>query len=99
MSGGNNHMQENALLRLCAHYLLNAKRGGEPVDPVARFHLSNGAALERIHWKADCSPTGLLRSAGIMVNYAYRLNDIEKNHEKYFADGEVVASSDVRKLA
>ncbi|MDH3420724.1 MAG: malonyl-CoA decarboxylase [Gammaproteobacteria bacterium] len=90
---------ESALLRLCAHYLLNAKRGGEPVDPVARFHLSNGAALERIHWKADCSPTGLLRSAGIMVNYAYRLNDIEKNHEKYFADGEVVASSDVRKLA
>ena len=89
---------KDALLRLCAYYLLNAKRGREPVDPVARFHLSNGAALERIHWRADCSPTGLQRSAGIMVNYAYRLNDIEKNHEKYFADGEVVASADVRRL-
>jgi malonyl-CoA decarboxylase len=90
---------ESAFLRLCAHYLLHAKRGGEPIDPVARFHLSNGAALERIHWKADCSSIGLQRSAGVMVNYAYRLKDIEKNHEKYFADGEVVASSDVRRLA
>lgn len=90
---------KDALLRLCAHYLLNAKRDGKPVDPVARFHLSNGAALERINWKADSSPMGLRRSAGIMVNYAYRLKDIEKNHERYFADGEVVASTDVRRLA
>lgn len=89
---------ESVLLRLCAHYLLNAKRAGEPIDPVARFHLSNGAALERIHWKADCSSIGLDRSAGIMVNYAYHLREIEKNHEKYFADGEVVASADVRRL-
>lgn len=89
---------ESPLVRLCAHYLLHAKRGGEPVDPVARFHLSNGAALDRIHWKADCSPMGLQRSVGIMVNYAYRLKDIEKNHEKYFAEGEVVASADVRRL-
>ena len=89
---------ESALLRLCAYYLLNAKRGGEPIDPVARFHLSNGAALEQIHWKADSSSIGVSRSAGIMVNYAYRLKDIEKNHEKYFADGEVVASADVRRL-
>jgi len=88
-----------SLLRLCAHYLLNAKHDGQPVDPVARFHLSNGAALERIHWKADCSASGLRRSAGIMVNYAYRLKDIEKNHEAYFADGEVVTSTEVRKLA
>ena len=87
------------LLRLCAHYLLNTRHGAEPLDPVARFHLSNGAELERIHWKADCSVTGLRRSAGIMVNYAYRLKDIEKNHESYFADGKVVASTEVRKLA
>ena len=89
---------ENVLLRLCAYFLLNAKHAGQPIDPVARFHLSNGAALERINWKADCSPMGLRRSAGIMVNYAYHLKDIEKNHESYFADGEVVASADVRKL-
>ena len=87
------------LLRLCAHYLLHEKTNGEPLDPVARFHLGNGALLERINWKADRSPSGLRRSAGIMVNYAYRLKDIEKNHERYFADGEVVASSEVRKLA
>ena len=89
---------KTVLLRLCAHYLLNEKHDGQPIDPVARFHLSNGAALERVNWKADCSPMGLRRSAGIMVNYAYRLKDIEKNHESYFADGEVVASADVRKL-
>ena len=89
---------QSVLLRLCAHYLLNARHRGQPTDPVARFHLGNGAALERINWQADCSPTGLRRSAGIMVNYAYRLKDIERNHETYFADGEVVASAEVRRL-
>ena len=89
----------NVLMRLCAYYLLQAKYRGEPVDPVARFHLGNGAALERINWAADISPTGLARSAGIMVNYVYRLRDIEENHERYFAEGEVVASAPVRKLA
>ncbi|MGI9258402.1 MAG: malonyl-CoA decarboxylase domain-containing protein, partial [Gammaproteobacteria bacterium] len=87
------------LMRLCAHYLLNAKLEGEPVDPVARFHLGNGAELERINWGADSSPAGRERSAGIMVNYVYRLKEIERNHERYFAEGEVVASSAVRKLA
>ena len=87
------------LMRLCAHYLLNANRDGQPVDPVARFHLGNGAELERINWGADSSPAGRERSAGIMVNYVYRLADIERNHERYFAEGEVVASSAVRKLA
>ena len=89
---------QSVLLRLCAYYLLNARHRGQPIDPVARFHLGNGAALERINWQADCSPTGLSRSAGIMVNYAYRLKDIERNHETYFADGEVVASAEVRRL-
>lgn len=87
------------LMRLCAHYLLNATREGKPLDPVARFHLSNGAALERINWAADSSPAGLERSIGIMVNYVYRLKDIEKNHELYFSEGKVVASAAVRKLA
>lgn len=97
-AGGIPDELESALLSLCAYYLLNAKRGREPIDPVARFHLSNGAALERVHWRADSSTIGVKRSASIMVNYAYRLKDIEKNHEKYFADSEVVASADVRRL-
>jgi len=87
------------LMRLCAHYLLNVRHNGKPVDSVARFHLGNGAALERINWAADSSVAGLERSAGIMVNYVYRLKDIEKNHELYFAEDEVVASAAVRKLA
>jgi len=89
----------DAFLRLCAHYLLSEKRDGEPLDSVARFHLGNGASLERINWAADDSPTGVDRSVGIMVNYVYRLNEIEKNHEAYFADGLIAASSSVRKLA
>ena len=65
---------------------------------MARFHLGNGARLERIDWLGDLSPKGLRESAGIMVNYLYRLDDIEKNHEAYAIDGEVVASSAVKKL-
>ncbi len=89
----------DVFLRLCAHYLLREKRDGEPLDSVARFHLGNGASLERINWAADDSATGVARSASIMVNYVYRLDDIEKNHEAYFADGQIAASSTVRKLA
>lgn len=87
------------LLRLCAYYLLEAKHDREPMDPVARFHLGNGASLERINWAADSSRVGIERSAGIMVNYVYRLKDIEKNHELYFTDGVIVAAAAVRKLA
>lgn len=87
------------LTRLCAHYLLNEKRDGKPLDAVARFHLGNGAALERINWNADSSRAGLERSFGIMVNYVYRLKEIERNHEQYFALGKIVVSPAVRKLA
>jgi malonyl-CoA decarboxylase len=89
----------DVFLRLCAHYLLNEKSDGKPLDSVARFHLGNGASLERINWAADNSPTGMERSVGIMVNYVYRLNEIEKNHEAYFAEGEIAASSAIQKLA
>jgi malonyl-CoA decarboxylase len=65
---------------------------------VARFHLGNGARLERIDWLGDLSPKGLRESAGIMVNYLYRLEDIEKNHEAYVNHGEIAASSAVKKL-
>lgn len=88
-----------ATLRLCAHYLLNEKRDEYPLDPVARFHLGNGACLDRINWAADGSVAGAARSLGLMVNYVYSPGDIEKNHEAYFADGQIAASANVRKLA
>jgi malonyl-CoA decarboxylase len=89
----------SALEPLAAYYFLKARtRKGRLIDPVARFHLGNGARLERIDWLGDISPKALRESAGIMVNYLYRLDDIEKNHEAYANDGEVVASSAVKKL-
>jgi malonyl-CoA decarboxylase len=84
---------------LAAYYFLKARTSkGRLIDSVARFHLGNGARLERINWLGDLSPKGLRESAGIMVNYLYRLDNIEKNHEAYANDGEVVASSAVKKL-
>jgi len=94
---------QKLLMRLCAWYLLHAKQenpdGAEPADPVARFHLGNGAALERLNWLGDTSESGMARSAGMMVNYVYRLEDVERNHERYFADHAIVASRAVEKLA
>ena len=84
---------------LAAYYFLKARTPkGRLIDSVARFHLGNGARLERINWLGDLSPKGLRESAGIMVNYLYRLEDIEKNHEAYANQGEVIASSAVKKL-
>jgi malonyl-CoA decarboxylase len=84
---------------LAAHYFLKARTPkGRLIDSVARFHLGNGARLERIDWLGDLSPKGLRESAGIMVNYLYRLDDIEKNHEAYANQDEVVASNAVKKL-
>jgi malonyl-CoA decarboxylase len=86
------------LLRLAAHYLLNAKSDGEPVDPVARFHLGNGARLERINWAGDASPKGLREAHGLMCNYRYEIKDIEKNHEAYKNEGTIAASRQVNTL-
>ena len=83
----------------CARYLLQAKHRREPLDPVARFHLRNGARLERINWLGDISSVGMHRSAGIMVNYFYRLADLEKNHETYTRDYHIVAASEIESLA
>jgi malonyl-CoA decarboxylase len=87
------------LLQLCAWYLMNARKGEEPLDSVARFHLGNGAALARLNWLGDTSPSGMTRAAGMMVNYVYRLADVERNHERYFRHHTVVASRAVAKLA
>jgi malonyl-CoA decarboxylase len=84
---------------LAAYYFLKARTAkGRLIDSVARFHLGNGARLERINWLGDISQKGMRESAGIMVNYLYRLEDIEKNHEAYANQGEVIASSAVKKL-
>jgi malonyl-CoA decarboxylase len=87
------------LMPLCAHYLLLAKHGPEPLDPVARFHLRNGARLERINWLGDTSAAGLQRSAGLTVNYVYHLEDLDRNHRLYTREHRVQASHAVERLA
>lgn len=88
-----------SLMSLAAHYFLVAKNGdGRPVDQVARFHLGNGAKLERINWLGDTSPKGLAEAHGLMVNYKYELKEIEANHEAYANEGTVVASRNVKSL-
>ena len=87
------------LMRLCAYYLQHAKHDNEPADAVARFHLGNGARMERLNWLADSSKTGMARSAGLMVNYVYRLKDVERNHEAYANKHVVVASPGLALLA
>jgi malonyl-CoA decarboxylase len=87
------------LMRLCAYYLLHVKHGREPADAVARFHLGNGARMERLNWLADTSRTGMARSAGLMVNYVYRLKDVERNHEAYAKEHLVVVSAGLSLLA
>jgi malonyl-CoA decarboxylase len=90
----------SALATLAARYLVEAKapRGG-PIDPVARFHLGNGAQLERINPCADPSPRGQRGSWGVMVNYLYDLDRIERNHEAFATDGVVACSTAVKRLA
>ena len=90
---------EPRLTSLCAHYLLHGKRGLHPLDPVARFHLRNGARLERIDWLADPSPTGLAQSAGMMVNYVYDEAAVFANHEAFVNEGKIACSPAVAALA
>ena len=87
------------LLRLCTRYFLERRESGAPIDPVARFHLKNGARLERINWLGDTSKNGLTQSAGLMVNYRYVVDDLEKNHEAYMQRGEIAMGPEVRSLA
>lgn len=90
---------EGLLRRLAARYFLKARNSRDSViDPVARFHLGNGAQLDQIHTGADLSERGMKQSLGLMVNYRYDLERIESNHEAFARDGKVVASSAVEKL-
>ena len=91
--------EAEALQALTAWYLTREWEDGHAMDPVARFHLGNGARLERINPYADGSPKGEKQSFGIMVNYVYDLGDVEKNHEEYVSRQRVVASGAVERLA
>jgi malonyl-CoA decarboxylase len=87
-----------AMMRLCAQYLTGRSSPGSRVDPVARFHLGNGARLERINWLGNAAPRAIQESFGIMVNYLYDHDSIEDNHEAFVRDGTIVRSPDVDAL-
>ncbi|MBR0649350.1 malonyl-CoA decarboxylase [Roseomonas terrae] len=93
---------EPILSRLCARYLAKEDapaRPGRARDPVAHFHLSNGARTERLNWRADTSENGHRQSVGMMVNYLYDPDRIEENHELYIGEGRRAVSTGLRKLA
>ena len=93
---------EPTLTRLCALYLAKEDAPGRPGrarDPVAHFHLSNGARIERLNWRGDISENGFRQSAGIMVNYLYDPQRIEENHEIYVGEGKRAVSTALRRLA
>lgn len=91
---------EGPLVRAAAYYFLHAKnKRGLPVDPVARFHLGNGARLERLNFLGDGTENGIGQAYGMMVNYLYSLDDIEKNHEAFAQSRTIVASNAVKRLA
>lgn len=88
------------LRALAAHYFLEAKhRSGLPLDPVARFHLGNGASLHRLNWPGDTSAKGRRQAHGLMVNYRYELERIEQNHEAFSRDGTIACPNELRRLA
>ena len=90
---------QDPLMRAAAWYFLRAhNKHGRPIDAVARFHLGNGARLERINWLADASDKAITQAHGLMVNYLYDPDHIEKNHESYAESRAVFASSAVQRL-
>lgn len=90
--------QQPLLSQLCARYLTTTGPNRRAIDPVAHFHLSNGASIEQIHWMGDTSPKGMRQSLGFMVNYRYRPLRIERNHEMYAKQGFMDVSSAVQTL-
>jgi len=90
---------KSVLLPLCASYLVHAKRGNEPLDAVARFHLGNGARLDGVNWLGDRSAAGLARSAGFTANYVYEPSEIDSNHTLYRQTHVVCAAQQLAVLA
>ena len=102
--GDNNHQQlfkdlEAPLIRLAAEYLCYAKnRSGKAKDPVAHFHLSNGASVFRLNWAADTSTKGKRQSFGIMVNYNYNLKEIQSNSSSYESAQNIATSTLIKTI-
>jgi malonyl-CoA decarboxylase len=92
------HENGDAIKRLVFNYLLQAKKGKYPADPVSRFHLGNGAKIFQLHTAADMSEKGRTQSCGTMVNYLYDLSCVEQNHEKYVTEGNVEYSDKLKPL-
>ncbi|WP_291994898.1 malonyl-CoA decarboxylase [Candidatus Accumulibacter sp. ACC003] len=90
---------QHGLTRLAARYLLTASKGDQPYDPVARFHLGNGARIERLNYLADTSARGSQQSYGLMVNYVYDPDTIEENVEAFSRGGEIAAATALRRSA
>lgn len=91
---------DDELREMAAHYLLKERKtSGAPLDPVARFHLGNGAQIHAVHAQADLTEKGQAQSGGAMVNYLYDLTQIEKNHETYVRGEDLPASKAVTGLA
>jgi malonyl-CoA decarboxylase len=90
---------QHPLLSLCAHYLLHASSGNEPADPVARFHLANGARLRRLNWRSDMSAAGLEQSFGLTANYVYYPTNLSRNCQTYHKDRRVNATRELERLA
>ena len=94
-----NEVQNEVLLKNSIIYLTESNReDGLPNDPVARFHLGNGAILHKINLHADPSAKGIKQSQGTMVNYLYDLDVVEKNHEQFFKDKVVIISNEIKSL-
>uniref|UniRef100_A0A3B4AWU8 Malonyl-CoA decarboxylase, mitochondrial n=1 Tax=Periophthalmus magnuspinnatus TaxID=409849 RepID=A0A3B4AWU8_9GOBI len=89
---------EPVLMRLCAWYLYGEKRRGYALNPVANFHLQNGATMWRLNWHADTSPRGMANSCGIMVNYRYFLSETSHNSALYLQNKVITASEQVLSL-
>jgi malonyl-CoA decarboxylase len=90
---------QHGLTRLAARYLLTARKGEQAYDPVARFHLGNGARIERLNYLADTSARGGQQSYGLMVNYVYDPDTIEENVEAFSRSGEIAAATAIRRSA
>jgi malonyl-CoA decarboxylase len=86
------------LEKLAARYLLQEKSGDQPLDPVAQFHLHNGAQVSRLYWLADTSARGLRQSWGLMASYRYEPAKVDENHERFLRDGHIAAARRVQRL-
>jgi malonyl-CoA decarboxylase len=96
---GAERLREIVLPYALRYFLLAKLANGKPLDPVARFHLGNGARLERINWLADRSDDGQRQSGGVMVNYVYDLAEVEENHEAFAHRGIIAIGKPLQQLA